>query len=356
MSRRRIFLVPLGVCAAVLVTIAASNRSTSPRHMAATTTSSPATVVSTTTTTAAPVPLIAPLTGFPQPDASLRNRPALTVKIDDAPQARPQFGIEAADVVYEEKVEGGLSRFMAIFQSADSDHVGPVRSLRSTDAYVLRPMGPSMIAYSGGIQPFKNLLAPNGLTDLSADSYPSYYGRDPSRPFVHSLYTSTAQLRQLTPAGMGPPQPLFSYLNPGQPFAANGARPIHSVSVRLGGETTFDWTWDPSSGLWKRGTDGMPHNITTGQLGYTNVIVQFVNYSPLPYTDPAHNPVDQAETVGTGDSWVLSNGQLVVGRWVRPSVNGPAQYNDGAGQPIKLQPGKTWVSLVPAGEPTQVFQ
>jgi hypothetical protein len=354
MLRRRIILVPLGVCAVVLVTIAASGQSTSSRHLAAAPTTLPPTTVAPTTTTTAPAPLIAPLTGFPQPDAALRDRPALAVKIDDAPEARPQFGIENADVVYEEKVEGGLSRFMAIFQSADSDHVGPVRSLRSTDAYVLKPLGPSMIAYSGGIQPFKDLLAPNGLTDLSDDSYPSYYGRDPARPYVHSLYTSTTQLRQLTPAGMGPPQPLFTYLNVGQSFTAAGAQPIHSVSVRLGAETTFDWTWDPTSALWKRGTDGMPHNITTGQLGYTNVIVQFVNYDPLPYTDPAGNPVDQANTVGTGDSWVLSGGQLVVGRWVRPSLDQPAQYNDAAGQPIKLQPGKTWVTLVPTGEPTQI--
>src|SRR5262249_34991097 len=152
--------------------------------------------------------------------------------------------IDKADVVYEEKVEGGISRFMAIFQSQDSDHVGPVRSLRSTDTYVLKPLGPSMLAFSGGIQPFKNLLAPNGLTEVSDDKYGSYYGRDPARPYVHSLYTSTSNLRKLTPAGMAAPHPLFSYLDPGQAFNPAGAQPIHSVSARLGTLTTFDWTWD----------------------------------------------------------------------------------------------------------------
>jgi hypothetical protein len=297
------------------------------------------------------------LTGLPI-DPALHDRPLLTVKIDNHPQARPQFGIDRADVIVEEKVEGGLSRFMALFQSEDVDKVGPVRSLRSTDAKWLRPEG-GMIAYSGGIQPFKNLLAPNGITDLGGDNHgATYYKRMSGRPFEHSLYTITPVLRTLTPANAKAPKPLFPFLTPGEAFGGAGVVPVTSVTLHMGTgseATYFDWTWNPQKGAFVRGTEGRVHEIDgQGQIAMKNVIVQFTSYSVTPYKDRANSPVDEANVVGSGDAWFLSDGKIVQGHWARASADDVTSYTDSAGAAMKFQPGHTWISLVPPGEPKEI--
>jgi hypothetical protein len=319
--------------------------------------SSTSTAGSTASSAAAAGP-VAPLTGLPEADASIRNRPLLAIKIDNAPEARPQFGIQNADDIIEEKVEGGISRFMALFQSKDSTEVGPVRSLRSTDVHWLKPEG-GMIAYSGGIPQFEALLAPAGITDVGADSHGStYYKRRTDRPYEHSLYTNTTVLRTLTPKDETAAKPLFQYLTGKSKFGGAGVRPVTSVSLRMNAEptaTAFDWTWNAQTGLFMRGTDGKPHNIeNAGQIAMKNVIVQFTNYSSTPYQDRADSPVDEADTTGSGDAWVLSDGKIVQGHWSRPSNDDITTYTDANGDPIKLSPGQTWVSLVPPGQFTQI--
>jgi hypothetical protein len=309
------------------------------------------------TTTTVPAGPTAVFTGLPV-DPAIRERPLLTVKIDNHPQARPQFGIDRADIIVEEKVEGGLSRFMALFQSEEVDKVGPVRSLRSTDPKWLRPVG-GMIAYSGGIQPFKNLLAPNGITDLGADSYGvTYYKRQSGRPFEHSLYTITPVLRSQTPANAKAPKPLFAFLKPGEAFSGAGVVPVNSVTLRMGTgaeSTYFDWTWNAERGLFVRGTEGKAHEIEgQGQIGMKNVIVQFTSYSATAYRDRANSPVDEANVVGSGDAWFLSDGKIVQGRWSRAGADDITSYTDSAGAAMKFQPGHSWISLVPPGEPKEI--
>jgi hypothetical protein len=110
---------------------------------ATTTTSVP---TSTTTLKAGPT---APLTGLPDPSGLTKHRAALTIKIDNTPEAMPQYGIEDADVVYEEIVEGGITRLAAIFNSQLPTQVGPVRSVRRTDREIVFPIR-GIFAFSGG--------------------------------------------------------------------------------------------------------------------------------------------------------------------------------------------------------------
>jgi hypothetical protein len=310
-----------------------------------------------TSTTAATGPM-APLTGLPEGDAAKRDRPLLVVKVDNHPQARPQFGIDRADDIVEEKVEGGLSRFMALFHSQDADRVGPVRSLRSTDPEWLAPEG-GMIAYSGGIDPVKALLPQAGITDLGADSHgPKYYKRRSDRPYEHSMYVSTPVLRELTPKGKAAPRPLYAYLGQGQHFDGSGAAPVTSVSGSMADgatATSFSWTWNPQSGTFLRGTDSAVHNIeNVGQIAMKNVIIQFTDYRSTPWRDRANSPVDEAVTTGSGDAWILSDGKLVKGRWSRPGDKDITAFTDASGAELRVQPGHTWLMLVPTGRALDV--
>ena len=311
------------------------------------TTTRPTLPPATTTTTVAPRP-VAPLTGLAVSDAAVLTRPAVVVKIDNAPEARPQTGLARADVIIEERVEGGIARFMAVFQSAEANVVGPVRSVRSTDPPVVRPIG-GLFAYSGGIPPFVSLLHnEGGVVDVGADDDGSAYYRSKDRPAPHNLYTSTVALRQRTPNGLAAPPRLFTFLPAAQTFTGAGAIPVSHLSVTMSSLSSGQWDWDPSTHSWLRSTDGAPHiDQGSGQLAFTTVIIQFVPYARTPYKDPAHSPVDEAEVIGTGEAWVLADGQLVKGTWSKPALADVTTYTDAAGASIAIPPGHTWITLAP---------
>ena len=105
----------------------------------------------TTTTTAKPTVAIAPLSGLPDPSGTALTRPALTVKIENDPNSHPQWGVDQADVVYEEIVNGGITRLAAVFNQNAPAKIGPVRSVRPTDTSIVWPLG-GIFAYSGGAQ------------------------------------------------------------------------------------------------------------------------------------------------------------------------------------------------------------
>jgi hypothetical protein len=298
-----------------------------------------------TTTT---VPAVFPLTGLPVNNAALAERPALTVKIENAPDARPQAGLQAADVVYEEQVEGGLTRFLVLFQSTDTDLLGPIRSVRPTDPQVVRPFG-GLFAYSGGTPKFIGLLHATPLQDIGYDTMPQLYDKRRNKQAPHNIYSSTTRLYSAAKKGMTAPPPFSPFVPAGQPFAPTALPAVH-LSVPMG-STAADYDWDPAAGTWKRTTNGTPHLLEGGaQLTSTNVIVQFVPYRISPGDfDAIHNPVSVADVLGTGDAWVLAGGKVVKGKWSKPTPEAMTAFTDAAGAPVALLPGRTWVLLAPVG-------
>src|SRR4051794_19015060 len=191
------------------------------KKAAPTTTSAPTTTVATTTT--APPPVM-PLTGLPVTDPGKFARPALVVKIDNADgdgrgnQARPQTGLNQADVVYEEKVEGAVTRLAAIFHSQDSDPVGPIRSARSTDVAVFSPLHRPLFAWSGANPTFADLIHASPIVDVGYDAHSEVYGRRGDRVAPHDLYSSTPDLYSLAPPDSVAPPALFQYRAANEPL------------------------------------------------------------------------------------------------------------------------------------------
>lgn len=291
-----------------------------------------------------------PLTGLPV-DPAKAGRPVLIVKIDNAPRARPQAGLNQADVVVEEAVEGGVTRFAALFHSQDSD-IGPVRSARSTDMLIAKPLNRPLFAYSGANAVFEEQVRNSPVVNVGVNVYPGDYTRVRGRPSVYSLFSGTARLFAHAPAGSGPPPPMFAFRFPGQ---ASTGEPAGSVRMEYRGNivTAVQWAWDAGAGAWKRSHDTGPHNDTAGvQVNAQNVVVQFVTYHNTPYVDQSGAPVPEADLVGEGDVWVLSDGKVVKGRWTRASEDQVTQYVDAAGAPIRLTPGRTWVELPIPGAAT----
>lgn len=306
-----------------------------------------------TTTTAPPV---APFTGLPLSDTSIATRAPVMIKVADDPHARPQSGLEKADVIYEERVEGNLVRFLTVFQSQDASSVGPVRSVRSSDASIVAAIG-GVFVFSGGIPAFKDLARAQGVVVLTEDDNGSSFHLRPDRDRPYKTYASTSEMRSLGKSS-AVPHPLFSFLSSGQPFAAAGATPTSSATVSFGAGTMVRWDWSAASGKWLRFINGQPHRTdTAGQLSYTNVILQTVPYRATPYRDRANSGVDEAVTVGSGDAVLLTTGgQRVALKWSKADNKTPTAYTDASGAPIKLPPGQTWIALVPASGGSVSFQ
>lgn len=313
------------------------------------------TVPTSTTSTTAP-PVLQPLTGLPHGgDPAILARPALVAKIDNAdgpnPLARPQAGLNQADVVFEERVEGSVTRLAAVFHSQDADPVGPIRSFRTTDLEIVSLLNFPLFAWSGANEAFAGLARGGPLVDVGFDAATEAYVRDRDRRAPHNLMTSTPALRQRTPAGAGPPAALFSYRAAGTPLA--GGRPVGDVLVsygRGGGASPVNYRTDGATGTFRRFQRDTPHLDAAGvQVQVENVVIQHVEYRPTGVSDAGGNPVPEAQLLGSGPVWVLSGGAIVEGTWSRASSAERTALVDAAGAPIALAPGRTWVALPEVG-------
>jgi len=302
---------------------------------------SPSTPTTTTTTTTLPHYPTAPLTGLPDPSGLSVKRPALTIKIENTPQALPQWGIDQADVVYEEIVNGGITRLAAIFNSHAPVKVGPVRSVRPTDTQVVWPLG-GIFAYSGGA-PYAVAsisTAPVKLIDESSAGTAMF--RDPNLYAPHNLFAVAPQLFAFggTPV---PPPALFQYRATNQ--KAGGLATV-SFIVPFPSYYPVTWTWDTTSMSWDRTLFGKADVTGTGvRESPKNVIVMWVNYVNGIGTEASY-----ANLQGSGTAAFFVDGKETMGTWSRgPSKADVIQYKTANGQPALMTPGQTWVELLNAG-------
>jgi DUF3048 family protein len=300
----------------------------------------PTTTSSTTTTTAPNYP-VAPLTGLPDPGGAALHRSALTVKIENTPDALPQWGISQADVVYEEIVNGGITRLAAIFNSQAPGKIGPVRSVRPTDTQVVYPIG-GIFAYSGGAQYAINSISTAPVKQIDESSAGNAMFRDPDLEAPHNLFARGPQLFAFkgTPT---PPPALFSYRPSGT--AAVGA-PVTSFVVPFPSIYPETWTWDTTTNSWDRTIFDQSSVTGTGQReSPKNVIVMYVNY-----VNGIGTMNSYANLQGSGEAMVFSGGREVVGTWSRgSSMSDIVQYKTSSGATIRLTPGQTWVDLLNVG-------
>jgi Protein of unknown function (DUF3048) N-terminal domain/Protein of unknown function (DUF3048) C-terminal domain len=293
------------------------------------------------TTSTVPAEPVMPLTGLPITDEALANRPALVVKIDNHPAARPQFGLNSADIVYEENVEK-LTRFAAVFQSQDTDRVGPIRSGRTQDIILLGSLDHPLFAWSGGNANVTRAIRASDLIELSPSSTRNEGGffrnNRNGEDSEHTLYSKTAALYTFTPLYAPAPPQQFTYRSEDEAF--NGDEST-GVDLAMDG-VAVNWTWDADTSSYLRFQGGKRHDdATLGQVSAANVVVLEVDYQPSPAD--ARSP--EAQTTGTGTVWVFTGGVMVEGTWTRDDRLDPFTLEDSSGAVIGLTPGRTWVEL-----------
>jgi hypothetical protein len=297
------------------------------------------------------VPQFFPLTGLQVDDPANVSRPAITAKIENSRASRPQGGLDKADVVFEAVVEGGQTRFLAVFHSTEAEIVGPIRSVRPSDPAVASPFG-GIVAYSGGIQRFVDAMRATGLKNFDENTAGNAFRRRNDKAAPHNLYTSTSALYDRADGGTSAPRKFADFLPPGQAFAPAGAVPVTGLSLPVGSSVRADYAWQAATGTWARSTDGVAHTAEGGgQIAPTTVIVQFVPYEPTGEVDTTGAVVSEAKVVGSGEAVIFANGSMVRGRWSKPNATTMTSWTDAAGAPLQLPAGRTWVELPAVGTP-----
>jgi hypothetical protein len=302
----------------------------------------------------APEP-VCPLTGQTPKSGKVPDRPALAIKVENLPEARPQAGLESADVVYEEPVEGGITRFIVLFQCHDSKRVGPVRSARFTDVDILTQYGTqTLFGYAGGAPPVEQRVEQSGLNDVNFQQpkAESAYVRDPNRSEPHNLYTSTGALYRAGGTSGGKPTEVLQFSSkPSGP-----AKPAHRVEVDFSATADVFWTYAKERGVWIRSYDTGPAVLENGNpIAARNVVVQIVKVHDTDIVDAAGNPSPEVVATGTGRCLIFRGGKVIRGTWSRPTMGDLTTYRDAGGGTIGLAPGTTWIELYPNTRPAPVI-
>jgi len=270
-----------------------------------------------------------------------KNGPILVVKLDNTPRSEPHAGLMSADVIYLEEVEGGLSRYAAVFSTAYPKTVGPIRSARITDIELLKQYGHVAFAYSGAQPKMLPVLRAANVSNVSDDSGGLGYRRDSGWRPPDNLFAD--------------PKVLFSRAknvavarNIGFTFSTTvptGGRPVAKVTTSFpAARITF--TWSPSKHRWLVARDGSPSMATEGgQLGGSTVIIQYVTVTRSIYHDVLHNYTPMSTTVGTGKALMLRDGRAYTIDWSRPTATSGTRWTVG-GQDIALAAGQVWVVLM----------
>jgi len=340
----------------VVVVVVASGSSTKKSGTHPSSTTTPA---STTTT-----PVLAsdkcPLTDTPAPGGVVPKRPALAIKIGNEPysQARPQYGLDEADIVYDTPAEGGIMRYEAVFQCNEASMVEPLRSVRWVDWHIMAMFrNLPLLVHAGGINPDLDALdAAKYVKDVNlignspeaSANFGQLGQRSSNRVAPDNLFVSTASVWAQFKNEKKAPLPVFVYT----PHLPSVAKPASSIQIDFSAGTDGVWTWSAADNLWLHsyeGSDGGPDidDLTGKPVSTNNVVVQVVKYALGPYAESTDGSGDvESVMTGTGSGWIFRNGEEIPVTWHRANLSDSTTFTDAAGNAVGLTPGRTFVEIV----------
>ncbi|MCA1823122.1 MAG: DUF3048 domain-containing protein [Mycobacteriales bacterium] len=337
LAHRRMRAVAAVVAAAALA--ACSANATTERKPAVTTS------VARPRATTAPQ-LRSPFTGLPVNQLA----PAIAMKIDNAAPARPQAGVDKADVVYQELVEGGITRLLAIFSSQQPRLAGPVRSVRENDLDLLREYGRVLFAYAGGNRRVYDMARAAPLVDGSYDAATPAYHLLAGRHRPYSTFVSVPKLVATKP-GAAEARDIGLRFGP-LPAALAASPRVSAATFAFSPYARTSFTWSPTAKAWVIGLDRARTSTIDGRpLAFSNVVVQYVRIRPSRFSDVLGNMSPFSVTTGKGRAVIFRDGRKIEAYWSRAGVTSGTHFTDAQKHDIALAPGPTWVLLAPLGRP-----
>jgi Protein of unknown function (DUF3048) N-terminal domain/Protein of unknown function (DUF3048) C-terminal domain len=302
----------------------------------------------------------APLTGVKYEEGTAEALglvgPPVACKVDNSEAARPQQNLNKTDIVFDEMVEGGLTRLVAVFHSqipaldADPKAIGvaPVRSIRPMDPDIIAPFG-GIVCYSGGQLKFVNMMRATGLynaTETTEDGKGTFK-RLSSRFAPHNVQVDVKLLASAHP-DLAAPQQAFDFATSLEAATATASgNPVARIKVAFP-SALAEWVPNADGTAWLRIQDGVVHadSATKEQIRATNVVVLDVK-EDRSYGDAKYGNIPKAVLIGKGRAWVFTGGKYVDAFWSKSSQTARIILTDASGAAINLAPGNTWVELKP---------
>ena len=297
-----------------------------------------ATKKSATTTPVVPTNALTGLPGI--------NGPVLFVKVDDTQPAHPQIGLDSADVIYIEQVEGGLTRLAAVFSNKLPAEIGPVRSARISDIDLMANYGRVGMAYSGAQTLFLPVLRASNIEDIGADTEPaSIFSRDPTRTAPTNLLVNPKAL--LNKSINVEHRPIVTAKSVGWKFGPlpAGGTAIKNAEVKWPAGK-YKAVWSASTQKWKLIYDDAPDIAADGvQLGSPTFLIQEVSITPSIYHDHLGSYTPFSNTIGSGTGYLLRDGEEIPVYWNRATATDPTTWTLKDGSPAYFHTGQVWVAL-----------
>ena len=278
-----------------------------------------------------------------------KNGPVLAVKIDDTPQAHPQIGLENADVIYIEQVEGGLTRLAAIFSNVIPRSIGPIRSARISDIDILAQYGHVGFAFSGAQKKMLPVLAAANLENIGAErNPPTIYSRDPSRSEPTNMFLDANALLQKTieteKKNIGIVKSVGWQFG-SAPTTATLSKNILGVAIHWPA-SRYEVKWSSTEKRWLIFYAGKPDLDGNGkQLGSANFVIQIVPITDSIYHDKVGGITPFSNTVGTGTGYLLRDGKAFAIKWQRPVATAGTIWTLTDGSAAKFADGQVWIAL-----------
>lgn len=285
---------------------------------------------------------VAALTGETIEAGSL-SRPALSGKIDNHPSARPQVGLDEADIVFEELVEGGLTRYIAVWHSSLPAEIGPVRSVRPMDPEIVSPFG-GIFAYSGGQVRFIQMMQEAPVYNAihgQPDTEETFY-RTSAKVAPHNVLVKAPELVDQH-LDLPAPERQFAYApSVEESTAVVAGSPVTSMNPRFSGFSSPTWEWDGTQGRFLRfQTNGAADSASSGnQIFATNVIVLQVGIDVV-------EDIPTTRLVNQGRGWIATGGSIVEINWFKATPESPIILTTDDGEEVLLGAGNTWLQLIP---------
>jgi len=285
---------------------------------------------------------VAALTGETIEAGSL-SHPALAGKIDNHPSARPQVGLDEADIVFEELVEGGLTRYIAVWHSSLPAEIGPVRSVRPMDPEIVSPFG-GIFAYSGGQVRFIQMMQEAPVYNAihgQPDTEETFY-RTSAKVAPHNVLVKAPELVDQH-LNLPAPERQFAYApSVEESTAVVAGSPVTSMNPRFSGFSSPTWEWDGTQGTFLRfQTNGAADSASSGnQIFATNVVVLQVGIDVV-------EDIPTTRLVNQGKGWVATGGSILEINWFKATPESPIILTTDDGEEVRLGVGNTWIELIP---------
>lgn len=296
----------------------------------------PSKTVETATPPPAPTTVASQLTGV-QVDPATNQRPVTAIMVENSLDARPQAGLNQAGIVFEAIAEGGITRFLALFQDNEPDYIGPVRSVRPY--YVQWALGfDAPVAHVGG--------SPDGLAlvraakDLDQFANSSAYWRVGNRTAPHNVYTSIASLREVENKKGFTSSKFTSIVRKEEKASTTPNATKIDLNISSGNYNVH-YDYDAATNSYKRNEGGKAHTDekSGAQLSPKVVVVPVM-------AQGSNGKYTTYGTIGSGTVYVFQDGMVTEGTWRKGSNNEQFTFTDVSGKPLGLNPGQTWITVV----------